>query len=319
MRYLLYCMGSLLLSLPGVCQLGVGASQSLFLQNGVVFTADSLVLIPGVNTTITNNALNHGFATVPGIAPGTNSIARVYEWNDPITYTGEVGILYSDAELAGNTEAMLQVAFRNGAWTTTATSTVNTGTNYVSYQAAGATFDKITATSAGVTLPITYTGFSAAIKGQYVLLNWKMGAVDGLSGFEIVFSHDGRAWTPAATLAAPTGKLDFSFQHHDLNFTTRHYRIAGLAYSGSHTYTRIVTVYNNQAGPGLRVVRSGKSTLLYFQGAVPATVQVYDMKGQLLITRTIQQQQCEVSGLIPGTYVISYITGGQKISRKVQL
>ena len=319
MRYLLHCIGCLLLSLPGFCQLGVGPSQSLFIQSGVTFTADSLVLIPGADITITGNALNHGFTPVSGTTPGTNSIARVYTWSSPLTYTGEIGLLYSDAELAGNTEAMLQIALQNGAWTTTTTSTVNTGTNYVSYLAAGATFNRVTATSAGITLPITYAGFSVAIKEQYVLLNWKMGEVDGLSGFEIEYSHDGRTWVSAATLTAPAGKLEFSFQHNDLNFTTRHYRIAGLEHNGARMYTRIVTVYNNHAGPGMRIVRSGKNALLYFQGTAPVTVQVYNMKGQIVIRRTVQQQQCEITGLIHGTYVISYITNGQKISRKIQL
>jgi hypothetical protein len=309
MRSILYIIGCLLLSAPGFGQVGAG---TLFLQNGVIFTMDSLVLIPSTNTNITGNVLNKDYISVPGW--------RKYLLNLPINYTGEVGIFYSDAELAGNPEGSLQIAFRNsGTWTTTATSTVNPATNYVSFQATGVTFDQVTATTAGITLPITYNSFSAALKDQYVQLNWQMGEVDDLDKFEIEYSHDGRSWSSAGSIADPTGMMDFSFRHNDLNFTTRHYRIASLDFNGNRVYSRIVTVFNGSAGSSMRVVRSGSSTLLYFNGPAPSTVQVYDMKGQLLLSRNVKQQQTELTGLIPGTYVIHYVVEGQRISRKVQL
>lgn len=316
MRYLLYCICSLLLSLPGKSQVGAG---TLFLQSGITFVADSLVLIPSTDISINANALTHGYTPLPGATPGTNSIARVYDWISMVNYSGEIGILYSDAELAGNTEALLQMAFRNGAWSTTATSTVNPGTNYVSYQAVGLSFDRVTATSAGVALPIVYSGFSATAKELYVLLNWQMADIDGLSGFDVEYSNDGRNWTVASTITSPAGSMNFSYRHNDMNFSTRYYRVAGVDYSGDRVYTRIITVHNNNAGSGLRVMRSGNNALLYFSGSAPTSVQVYDMKGQLLQTRNVVSQQCEINGLIPGTYVIYYVVDGQKLSRKIQL
>lgn len=317
MRYLLYCICGLLLSLSGYSQVGAG---TLFLQSGVTFTADSLVLIPSTDITITANALTHDYVQIPGNPASTNSIDRVYTWAAPVTYSGEIGIIYSDAELAGNTEALLQIAYRNGTiWTTTATSTANPGANYVSYQAVGVTFSKVTATSAGVALPIVYSGFSATSKEQYVLLNWQMADIDGLSTFDIEYSNDGRNWTVASTISPSAGNMNFSYQHNDMNFSTRYYRVAGVDYSGDRVYTRIITVHNNNAASSLRVMRSGNNAMLYFSGSAPTTVQVYDMKGQLLQTRNVARQQCEINGLIPGTYVIYYVVDGQKLSRKIQL
>lgn len=316
MRYLLYCMCSLLLAVPGKSQVGIG---TIFIAAGTTFTADSLVLIPTVGITINTNTLTHGYTPMPGATPGTNSIARVYDFAASITYSGEVGIIYSDAELAGNTETLLQIATRNGTWTTTSTSTVNTGTNYVSYQAAGLTFDRVTATSAGVALPIIYSGFSATAKELYVLLNWQMADIDGLNTFDVEYSNDGRNWSLASSITPTPGSKSFSYQHNDMNFTTRYYRVAGVDYSGDRVYSRIVTVHNNNAASSLRVMRSGSNTLLYFSGSAPTTVQVYDMKGQLLQTRNVASQQCEINGLIPGTYVIHYVVDGQKLSRKIQL
>lgn len=317
MRSYFYIITCLLLSLEGRSQLGAG---TLYLESGVTFTMDSLVLIPSTNTTINGNVLTKDYTPVPGVPTG-QSINRKYVLDLPITnFAGEIGIFYSDTELGGNPEGALQIAYRTGStWTTTTTSTVNPVTNYVSFQSPGVTFDQVTATSAGVTLPITYNSFSASLKNQYVLLNWEMGEADNLDKFEIAFSHDGRSWAKAGSLNGTTGTMHYSYQHNDLNFTTRHYRIASVDFNGNRVYSRIVTVYNGSAGSSMRVVRSGNSTLLYFNGPAPATVQVYDMKGQLLITRNVQQQQTELSGLIPGTYVIHYMVEGQRMSRKIQL
>lgn len=317
MRIILYVISCLLLWLPGIGQVGAG---TLFLGSGVIFTSDSLVLIPNTNTNINGNVLTRDFIPVAGTTPGTQSIERKYLFDLPVNYSGEVGIIYSDAELGGNPEGSLQIAYRNGTtWTTTTTSTVDPVNNYVSFQAAGVTFDRVTATTAGITLPITYNSFSASLKDQYVLLNWQMGEVDDLAKFEIEFSSDGRSWSTAGAIADPTGSMDFSFRHNDLNFTSRHYRIVSLDFNGNRVYSRIVTVFNSSAGSSMRIVRSGNNALLYFNGPAPSTVQVYDMKGQLLRTRNVKQQQTELSGLIPGTYIIHYIVEGQRMSRKVQL
>lgn len=317
MRYLIIIACSLLLYNSGSSQVGAG---TLHLQAGVIFTADSLVLIPSTNITITGNSLTHNYVTIPGTQVATNSISRVYRWATPVNYSGSIGILYSDAELAGNPELNLQIAYNNNGWTTTTTSTVDPVINYVAYTGNNLTFTQVTATSAGVLLPIVYAGFTAALREQYVALNWSMADMEALESFEVEFSADGRSWSAAANIHAAPGQNSFSYDHYNTNFSTRYYRIAGINTRGVKTYSAIATVRNNSgAGNSLRLVRQGQNTLLYFQGAAPTAVQVYDMKGQLLQTRNVTQQQCEINGLIPGTYVIFYIVEGEKLTRKIQL
>jgi hypothetical protein len=320
MRHLLPFFACLLLSLAGRAQLGIGTGEQLFIQNGTIFSVDSLVLIPGVNTTISTNALTHTYTPAPGVIPSTNSIARVYKWATPITYTGSLGIIYSDAELAGNTENLLQIAYYNTpAWTTTAASTVNTTTNYVAYPAVGITFGTTTATTLGITLPIIFDAFTATLNDQYVLLNWKMGDIENLTGFEVEFSDDGNSWLKAGTVSAAPAQMDFSYRHNDLLFSLRYYRLAALSATGRRSYSRIATVRNGDAGTGLSVVRNGSySTMLYFRGTAPSSLQVYDMKGQLMMRKAVNQQQVEITGLKPGIYVIQYITEGQRVARRIQ-
>jgi hypothetical protein len=315
MRYLLYVLCSLFLWLPGKSQVGAG---TLYIAAGTTFVADSLVLIPTTSIAITTNTLTHAYVPIGGVVPATNSINRVYTWMTNITYSGEIGIMYDPSELAGNTAALLQIAYNNaGPWVTTSTSTV--APNYVAYQASNLTFNRVTATSAGIALPIVYSGFSASLKEQYVLLNWKMADVDGLSKFDIEYSTDARNWTVASSITPTAGVRNFTFQHTDINFTTRYYRIAGIDNNGNRVYTRMAIVSNSNAAPGIRIIRSGNNATLYFSGKAPSSVQLYDMKGQLLLTRNVAAQQTEITGLIPGTYVIYYVVDGQKLSRKIQL
>lgn len=304
--------------MSGKSQVGTG---TLFLPSGVIFSADGLVLIPSADITITGSNLTHDNIPIPGTTAGTNSIDRVYDWSTLITgYSGEIGILYQPSELAGNTESMLRIAYYDGThWVTAPTGTVDLVLHYVNYQASDIDFNFVTATSAGVILPIIYAGFTAAVKDQYVALNWSMADVEGLASFDVEYSNDGRNWSVATNMTPAPAQRTFRYDHHDMNFSTRHYRIAGIGENGNKTYSTIATVRNSQASSNVRVVRQGNNAILYFQGKAPQAVQLYDMKGQLLQTRNVLQQQCEVSGLIPGTYVIFYIVDGQKLTRKIQL
>ena len=318
MRYLLLCLCSALIGLQGFSQLGVGSGQTLFIGNGTTFFVDSLVLIPNTNTTISNTNLTHdgNFITGPG---GVKSITRVYRFTNPIDFSGTAGIVFDDGELNGNPKASLQVAYNsNGVWTTSTNSTVNG--NFVSYPASGGSiYNLLTATMAGTVLPVTFSRFIATRESQYVQLNWSMGNIDDLSGFDIEYSNDGRTWNVAGRVPAVPMLHDFSYQHRDLNFTQRYYRIVANENSGLRTYTRLVGVRNGGEATGVHIIRKGTSTMLYFNGSVPNMVQVYDMNGRLLMSRGVQQQQVEITGMVSGTYIIHYMVDGQKMSRKVQL
>lgn len=320
MRNLLLAIGSLMLSLAGNGQLSVGPGQSLFLQNGVTFFADSLVFVPGTDLTISNNILTHNYVMVPSIPAGNNSITRVYSLTAPITFTGDLGIVYSDAELAGNTENLLQIAYKNGnTWTTTSTSSVNTTTNLVSSNVTGAGFSTTTATNTGVALPLTYGIFSTALKQQYVLLNWQAFETGNLTSFNIEYSNDGRNWTKAGTVAVTPGQVDFSFTHNDLNFSIRYYRVAGITHSGQETYSRISLVNNGNMTSGLHLLRSGNESLqLYFSGPAPSLVQLYNLSGQLIATQGVKDHQCAFNGLLPGNYIIHYTLNGHRYNKQLQ-
>src|SRR5882724_2307362 len=81
--------------------LSVGAANALTIKTSTIFSADSLVLTPGSDFTMSSNAILE--TPVPALVPGS-SITRVYYLNNPIVFTGTVEIYYQLSELNGNTE-----------------------------------------------------------------------------------------------------------------------------------------------------------------------------------------------------------------------
>lgn len=320
MRYLLLSICSALLWLQGHSQFGVGTSESLFIQSGTTFFVDSLVLIPSANTTVSNTDLTKSYTSVTGPG-GAVSITRVYNFSNPLpVYNGTVGIIYDDAELAGNPEASLQVAYRTGAtWTTTTTSSVDPGLNFVSYPATGQIYSQITATQAGAVLPVTFTKFVATLQNNHVQLNWAMGDITGLLNFDVQYSDNGRSWNTAGSVSAPANTRDFSYQHSDLGFTSRYYRIQANEVNGIRTFSKLVAVRKGEAASSVSIIRKGSGTVLFFHGAVPSMIQVYDVSGRLLMSRNVQQQQVELSGISSGAYIIHYVIDGKKQSKMIQL
>jgi hypothetical protein len=320
MRYLLLSICSALLWLQGSSQLSVGSTDPLYIQSGTTFFVDSLVLIPSTNTTVSNTNLTKSYSSISGPG-GALSITRVYNFSTALpTYNGEAGIIYDDAELAGNPEASLRIAYRTGpTWTTTTSGNVDPVANFVSYTATGQIYDQITATQAGAVLPVTFTNFVATLQNNYVHLNWAMGDITGLLNFDVQYSDNGRNWSTAGSVSAPANTRDFSFQHSDLNFTNRFYRIQANEVNGIRTYSKLAAVRKGETASSVSIIRKGSGTVLFFNGSVPGMIQVYDVSGRLLMSRNVQQQQVEIQGISSGAYIIHYVIDGKKMSKMIQL
>jgi hypothetical protein len=120
--------------LPGSLQaqiIAVSPGTDMTIKQGTVFSADSLVLIPSVDFTISNTALNKS-ATVTH-ALNNPYIARVYQFgNTSKQFSGSIQINYLDAELNGIAESQLELNIYNGtAWKAFAPVTRDAVNNYL--------------------------------------------------------------------------------------------------------------------------------------------------------------------------------------------
>lgn len=314
---------ALLFLLPAMgarAQLYVGPTDPLFITNGTPFAIDSLALTPSTNLTVSNNSIVKRAITIPSINSGITSLNRVYDIGSPIVYTGAIGIFYLDSELGGNTEGQLQIAYNSataGPWTTTTTSTVNTGTNFVGTTLTAVPLDNVTATTVGVVLPVVYSNFKAQLNDRYVLINWNATSNDDLTGFNLESSIDGRSWKKAAYIPAIQNEETYSYNDMDLDFSIRYYRVAIIEASGNITYTKTVLVRKANADFTLQTLSSGTNRLIKFLNATPDGLQLFDMNGRLLKKFALTQSSYTLGNIPAGAYLVRFKIGSEFFTRKV--
>jgi hypothetical protein len=303
--------------------LSVGSTDVLFIANGTTFSADSLILIPLANLSISSNTLFKNTSPIGSTTPGVTSITRVYNLSAPITYSGTLGLIYQDAELGANTESLLQIAYSPaaaGPWTTTLGGTVNTSTNYVNNTFTSTPVLNVTATTSGIILPITHLDFSAQLNDQFVLVSWKVASTTPLVGFNIETSTDGRNWKTTAYMPAVQDEEAYSFKDPDLNFTIRYYRVVITDASGQTDYTSIVSVRRPTAAVVLQIVSSGGDRIINFTNATPDDgIQLYDFNGRLLKKMDLSQSSYNIGSVPSGIYILRFKVATEENVRKIFL
>ena len=322
LKKVIWGMFCLLPSLPAISQLSVGSSASLFITNGTTFSADSLILIPSVNFTLSNNSIVKVSTPIGSTTPGVTSLSRVYNLGAPVTYSGSLGLIYRDAELGNNTELLLQIAYNQtsgGTWTTTVGSTVNTTTNYVSNTVSSQPLADITATTAGVALPIVYSDFFAQLNDQFILVGWTAESTTQLQGFTVESSTDGRNWKNTAYVPAVRDERTYTFKDDDLNFSIRYYRIAMTDISGETDYTKVAIVSKPAAAISLQIQSNGSDRVINFINATPDGIQLYDLNGRLLKKIDSSQPSYNIGNVPTGIYILRFKAATEQIVRKVFL
>jgi len=91
----------------------ISPGSDLTIKQGTIFSADSLILTPSADFTLSNLKLNKNTsASRPLLKP---YIARVYQFTDITNpFSGTVQINYRDAELKGINETRLTLNIHNG-------------------------------------------------------------------------------------------------------------------------------------------------------------------------------------------------------------
>jgi hypothetical protein len=298
--------------------MGIGSTGSLFVASGTDFGVDSLALIPSVDLTLNNNSIQHVYT--PVTASGGNSINRVYNIGTAFTYSGALGLFYQDAELNGNTEATLQVAYHNNStWLVTTGSTGNTTNNYITNNVSSVSVKNVTATQLGSVLPIKYNSFSAQLKDQFVAVNWETEFSESISGFYIQASANGTTWTDAGYVAAQNNKTAYDFKDTDLDFAVRYYRIMGEETTGEKTYTGIAIVRKKAENITVGITGTTGARKIRFINNTPESLDIYDLKGQLLKRMNVSQKEYLANGIPAGVYILRFSLAGEQFTKQVVL
>ena len=288
----------------------VGTVTSMTVKASTLFSADSLVLTPGTDLVLSNNILTE---TATPVQMGSNgTIKRVFNFDNPVTYTGLLQLYYNPAtELNGNTEAGLVYfdSASGGVWTKSTTSTVNTATHYVQQTLSSHPFLSASATSTIVTLPLSLISFTGAWQGNSVPLQWAVDQENEGVNFTVYSSVDASSWQSIATVPGVPGNGLYTYDYTDFQpaGSPMYYRIALNEASGEVIYSNIVVVHRPGAGdPNLRLVADDHSVHVWFDNEEPTAIRIVNAGGQLIHVDPASHVRYDVYGLMSGVYFLQY-------------
>ena len=310
-----------LISLPHLLQaqfVVTSGTNGMTIKAYATVSIDSLIMSPASDITINNNQLTHSNTNQP-IGTG-NTINRIYTFSSPITYSGNIGFRYDDAEMAGNTESALEIAYSAAStgtvWITTTGSTINTTANTIVQNVSSATISRITATSNNP-LPITLIDFTAKKddEEQTSLLYWNVANEVNFDKYNVERSTDGKTFSEIGSVKAmEESKYNFTDYHPEKG--TNYYRLQMLNLDGSYGYSPIrmlqfgndktaLNIFPNPVKDEIITIHTTDKTLDGKNGFVT------DASGKSILSFKITGENTFINtnNWIPGTYFIRLENG----------
>lgn len=227
-------------------QLSTG-TNGFFVANGTTISIDSLVLIPSVDLSLTNT--NFTRTATPITSLNGNSILRVYNFSQPLSVTGTVGLFYLDAELNGNTATDLAFVYQktNNGYVTSSTSNVNTGTKYITQAMTGASMLAVSAVNNSVVLPVLLSSYTAKAENGRAKISWSTTSEQNNDRFEVERSADANNYTTIATVKGTNTSLAHDYSAYDNNPLegTNYYRLIQYDVNGAKKSFGVKTVVFN--------------------------------------------------------------------------
>jgi hypothetical protein len=298
--------------------LSVSPGTDLVIRQGTIFFADSLILTPSADFTMSNVSLVRN-STVSHPALNTY-IARVYQFSTSTnTFNGTVQINYQDgAELNGLAESDLQLNVHNGlTWQAFASATNNTVSNYVlTTPITGLALNELTLASVSGPLPLQWRSFTVAKQDNNVLLQWSTFTEQNSKYFILQTTANGTTWNTIATVSAAGNSStvqNYNYLHTSPADGYNYYRVIETGADGKYNYSLVrkvrfeLTPWNIEllGNPVLHGMLKIKITLARPDDILPI-LKLYTSDGKLLWTKRAGEgtQAINVNGYPTGTYLL---------------
>jgi hypothetical protein len=297
--------------------LSIPAGTDLVIKQGTAFFADSLILTPSADFTLSNISLGRSSAVSH---PTSNPyIARVYQFStNTNTFNGTIQISYQDAELNGLTETDLELNAHNGVtWQAFPSATNNTANNYVlTTPISGLQLNELTLAAVSGPLPLQWRSFTAAKQENNVLLQWSTFAEQHSKYFIAQTSTNGSTWNTISTVSAAGNSSsirDYNYLHTSPVAGNNYYRVIESDVNGRYNYSLVrkvgfeftpwhVELLGNPVVNGRLEI---KITMARPNDILPV-LKLYTSDGRLLWTKqaTDGSQTIHVNGYPKGAYLL---------------
>jgi hypothetical protein len=295
----------------------VGSTSALTVKSGTIFSADSLVLTPGADLTLSSNNMQISH-TALSLYPAP-TINRVYSLGSQIAFTGTIQLYYQPSELNGNPEWGLKYtdSATGSFWLAQPASTVNTTSHYVQYTAAARNFIGATASHQGTVLALSLVAFTGVWQGSDADLSWMIDQSGEIGEFTVERSTDGTNWTALGDVPGLSGDGVQTYGYDDINppAGVLMYRLQIHRSSGEVFYSSIVKL-SRTTDEGMRLVSLNHSVIAYFEGTTqPEAVRVVNAAGALIRIDRTSRWRYEFDGLTTGIYYLQYEINGKPVTK----
>ncbi|MEP7254972.1 MAG: Ig-like domain-containing protein [Ferruginibacter sp.] len=223
--------------------------------------------------------------------------------------------------------------FSNGLYTYTP-STNFIGNDQVVYQICDVTSRPLCTTATvyievrlGTILPLNISSFSGKKAGKDILLQWTTAQENNSDHFEIQHSDDNAGFLKIASITAQgysNTTANYSFVHYNPTASINYYRVKLVNKDGSAIYSKVIAIKGDGTGVTLQTVYPNPfhdklELAITTDQAGIISIQMYDMSGQLVLSRAKQTTKGlnvitlnGLSMLRPGNYFID-VNGSNKI------
>lgn len=310
-------------SFTGITQaqlLTVASGTNLTIQNGTIFYADGLTLIPSTDFTISNNTLNKS-ATIFHKA-SQSYISRVYQFtNNSNSFTGTVQINYTDgAELNGIPEDELTLNVHNGSnWAAFPATTRDASNNFILTTGVSSILNELTLARISAPLPLTWLSFTATKQNQTALLQWATTREQNTRNFTVQHSANGINWASIGVQPAKgssTGSNQYSYEHSKPIMGLNYYRILQTDMDNRSSYSVIKPLkFTKTAEDFFLLGNPVTNNMLAVQVNAPISLALYTADGKLMWQQQVNAgtKTIDVSRYAKGTYLLKSTTNTQKV------
>jgi Secretion system C-terminal sorting domain len=176
--------------------------------------------------------------------------------------------------------------------------------------------------SMAIVLPLRLVSFKGYSENKKTILAWRTENEENASHFEIEKSMDGTTWSTVGTIKArdisETENI-YSFVDKETSNEPMYYRLKMIDNDRSFTYSKIISVTQMPTN-SVKVFPNPAAeqvTFIFNNEVEEPTVEIFDMKGQLMKQQILTDSELNISELPSGIYVASLKNqAGQVIARE---
>lgn len=299
----------------------VAPGTDLTILSGTIFKADSFLLTPSANFTLTDNSLTKS-ATISH-ASLNPYISPVYQFtNSTNPYSGSLQIYYTDgAQLNGIPESSLSLNVHTGtSWIGYPVATRDATNNFILTTGLSAiNLNEFTLADMLTPLPLIWKSFTATRQNQTAVLQWTTRQEQNTRNFAVQHSSNNTNWSDISILpAAGNSNIagNYSYVHTNPVTGINYYRILQSDMDNRHSYSAIrILVFTTAGEPFIVTGNPVTNKIITVQVNRASLLGLYNSDGKLMWQEQVNAgtKYIDVSRYAKGTYLLRTNSTVQKV------